>query len=119
MSRKLSAEDIFDTVEVDLWGNAYTLRTITKSVSPKLDAAMKTLNDMPDDATDAKRVAGLIGTIDVLLAPVGEVQTAKALLDAQWKADKLGLDWLSAFVDALIEEAHNRRRPTSASTNGA
>lgn len=113
MSRKLSADDIFDIVEVDLWGNGYTLRQITKSISPKVDKAEKAIQDLPDDATDDAVAKAMITVVDLLLEPSNGEPAAAVLLGDLWKTDKLGLDWLTTFVERLGEEAEQRRRPTS------
>lgn len=119
MSRKLSATQLFEDVEVDLWGNAYTLRTMTKTVVAALDKAQTALDNLPDDATNDKLVAAMITVLDVSLEPVADAPTVKVLLSGLWKEDKLGLDWLHAFLDALGDEAIARRRPTSAPRTGA
>ncbi|MBX5461643.1 MAG: hypothetical protein IRZ28_11205 [Steroidobacteraceae bacterium] len=111
---KLNAAELFDTLEVDLWGNAYTLRHTTRSVAAKLDEATKASAELGDDASDDDQVRALVRIIDVLLEPAEDTPSAEQLLMGLWRDDKLGMDWLLGFVDALTEEAANRRRPTSA-----
>jgi hypothetical protein len=114
VSRKLSAADIFDTVEVDLWGNAYTLRTITKSVAGKLTHAQLSVQALDPETQDENELARLmIELIDLLLEPAENTKAAVDVLVPLWDEDKLGLDWLTAFSRSLQEEAEARRRPTS------
>lgn len=114
--RKLSAEDIFDTLEVDLWGNLYTLRATTRSQLTKFEEAQKRAADLDADESLSQTEAharALIDVTDIVLEPVGGCSTAGELLTEQWEQDKLGIDWLIAFVETLKEEAQARRRPTS------
>ena len=114
MARKLTAAEIFDDVEVDLWDNAYTMRTVTRTIADRLDKAQKKANEL-DPATVSNNEAAktLIGLVDILLEPAAGVVTAGKLLTDLWTEDKLGLDWLTAFAEALQGEASARRRPTS------
>jgi hypothetical protein len=115
MARKLSAANVFDTLEVDLWGNQYTLREITRSVGDKLTDAQAKARALDDDSPADDVAAAVIGVVDVLLQPGGtDVPDACELLGGRWEADDLGLDWLNAFAESLQEEAGARRRPTSA-----
>lgn len=116
MKRKLSAADIFDTLEVDLWGHLYTLRAITRSIVGKFEEAQKKAAELDADekTSDSEALAAaLIGIVDIVLEPVGPIASAGELLTEQWEKDALGIDWLTAFVDTLTEEAQARRRPTS------
>jgi hypothetical protein len=115
MARKLSAADLFDTLEVDLWGNNYTLREITRSVNDRLTEAQAKVDKLDDDSPGDEIAEAVIGVADVLLAPAGsDVPPAAEVLGKRWEADELGLDWLQAFAESLQEEAGARRRPTSA-----
>lgn len=115
MGRKLTAADMFDTLEVDLFGNSYRLREITRSVGEKLNDAQRTAGELTEDSRPDDIAAAVIGVIDVILAPLAEdTPTVAAVLGEMWEQDKLGLDWLNAFAESLQEEAGARRRPTSA-----
>jgi hypothetical protein len=115
MARKLSATEIFETVEVDLWGAAYTMRQITRSSAQRLDDAQAKAADIDETSTDrAAAAAALIELVDILLEPAAGTKPATEVLTALWESDELGFDWLTAFVEALQEEAAARRRPTSA-----
>lgn len=120
MAKKLSAASMFDTLEVDLWGSEYTLRQITRSVAEKMVEAQTTAAELQaktidGEDTDPGEVAtSLIRVIDIVLAPVGDARPAGDVLTELWEADELGLDWLTAFSQAIQEEANNLRRPTSA-----
>jgi hypothetical protein len=106
---------VFDQLEVELWdGEKYTLRESTKSVAKRLEAAATKLSELSDDAADDDQIGALLDFVDVMLEPVGDAPAARAVLWQRWEDDKLGIDWLGAFVQSLQEEAENRRRPTSA-----
>jgi hypothetical protein len=111
---KLSAAELFENLEIDMWGSGYTLRPVTRSVAEKLDQAQVDVQGVDEDDNDAL-VGAMLGMLDVMLAPSGDNTTSvKDLLTKKWEADELGIDWLTAFVESLQEEAGNRRRPTSA-----
>ncbi len=115
MTRKLNAADMFDTLEVDLWGNAYKLREITRSVGEKLQEAQKASNELDEDSSPDDAAKALIAVVDVILDPQGDdAPDAADVLGDLWDKDQLGLDWLTAFSESLQEEAAMRRRPTSA-----
>lgn len=117
-ARRLSAADLFDTLDVDLWGNHYTLREITRSVIVKLNDAQKQLEGLDEEKADTDEFAhAMIQIVDVLLKPVDDGPPATDVLTPLWDDDKMGVDWLTAFVETLQEEAGARRRPTSPQTN--
>lgn len=118
--RKLNAAELFDSLEIDLWGHVYTLRPVTRSVSARIDALQEragelTGDDREGDATTDDLTGTLIELIDVMLQPVDDGDDAGPLLRDMWDEDKLGLDWINAFVESLQEESAARRRPTSRS----
>lgn len=118
--RRLSAAEVFDEVEVDLWGEVFRLREITRSVSERIDTASKQAEEVGDEASGDEAAAALITVIDVLLEPVNaDGVTAGELLRARWEDDTLGLDRLAAFAESMQEEAGARRRPTSAMKSAA
>jgi hypothetical protein len=55
MSRKITASEIFDTVEIDLWGNAYTLRDLTRTVSEQVDQARKAALELDEESSSPIR----------------------------------------------------------------
>lgn len=114
MARKLSATEIFDELEVDLWGNLYTLRTITRSISEQVDVERSKLDDIDDNDT-GQIARALITLVGIILKPKGDAPPADELLTGRWEADELGIDWLHAFNQSLQEEAAARRRPTHSS----
>lgn len=114
MPRTLSAAELLDTLDVDLWGNKYTMRQVTKSVSKRMDDAQQKLQSINEETVDSNTAAvALIGVVDVLLEPSDGAPAAADLLTGLWDEDKLGMDWLNVFSDALMEEFKTRRRPTS------
>lgn len=120
MGRKITATEIFDSVEVDLWGNEYKLRDLTRSTSSKLEEAQARAAALDPDDNDSDAAAeALIDVIDVMIAPVGKTPAAGEMLKARWEADELGVDWLVAFAETLRDEAQARRRPTSVTPTGA
>lgn len=119
MARKITATEIFDTVEIDLWGNAYTLRESTRTMTQRLLEAQREARELDTENADPDEMAKtLIGVVDILIAPVNGAGPAADLLTPLWEKEELGLDWLSAFVQTLEEEAGARRRPTSPTRSG-
>lgn len=123
MGRRITATEILDTLEVDLWGNIYNLREMTRTVSQKLtDAQARARETAVDQDGDQDAAAkALIDVLDILLEPKGEFaeKPAGTMLGELWKTDKLGLDWLGAFAETLREESDARRRPTSPPTSAS
>jgi hypothetical protein len=120
MGRKITAANIFDSVEIDLWGNAYTLREGTRSISEKLQEAQAQARELDQETASVDDLAdALIGILDILLAPAEGGASSADVLRPLWEEDRLGLDWLSAFVSSLEEEAGQRRRPTSPTRRSA
>lgn len=113
MSRRISAAEVLDTVKVDLWDNEYELREITRSVGKRLRDAQVKAQKLSEDSDGDSVAKALIEAVDILLKGADGTPDASAVLTPLWKDDKLGLDWLTAFAEALQEEATSRR-PTSA-----
>lgn len=91
---------------VDVYGKQFTLRRITRSVEKALSQADRNMRSNDEDA-DGDAVVGILADVmDALLAPAnGHRTTAKKLVMDQWNADKLSLDQVKKFADALQEQA--------------
>lgn len=93
---------------VDVFGQAYRLRSVTRSVQRALDKVDKELKVLTndDDADGDGLVALLADAIDAMAAPEGNNKVpAKKLIVEKWKADELSLDGLRRFSDQLQEQA--------------
>lgn len=111
MSR-ISIQQAFEPVEVDLWaddgGALYNTKPVTRSVSQKVQEIQGKAAELPDDADDAA-VELLAQVFDALLVPAnGGRKKPSAVVMAKWKADKVSQPELFAFVDNLTEAS----RPT-------
>lgn len=117
---RITAADLFDEVDVDLWGTEFRLREGTRSVQTKLATAQDAIKDIDETDPDAM-AAAVIALLDALLEPVangdGKRTHAKTVLDKQWKADKLGLDRLLAISDQIQKAVEDRGRPSSPTAN--
>lgn len=112
MPRKLSSDNVFDTLEVEVEGNSYTMRSITRSISKKIAELERRTLEFEEDDIDGVAEA-MMELIDMHLEPANGCPPVGALLKERWESDVLGLDWLIAFSTSLQEESQARRRPTS------
>lgn len=113
MPRLTLADLTAEPTTLELDGHVYTVRTMSRSVEAKHDAALKKFKEADDDSD--KNVDLLAKTIETLMAaPEGAPPIAKALV-AAWKADTLGLGQIHALYDGAAEASF--ARPTSRRTN--
>lgn len=109
MSRITLADLTAETTTFDLFGGSYQVRTMSRSVQKKYDAAQQTLVDYEGDDGD-KAFALLADAIDALLEPLeGAQPMKKALVDA-WKRDEVHLGQARALYERTQEAA--LARPT-------
>jgi hypothetical protein len=102
----LEAPKLEDQPEVDVFGRAYAVRPVTRSVQIKLaemEAAAETVQ-----GADAE-FAVIADQFDVLLAPVnGQRTPASKLLLENWKAERLATPALAAFFQDVLQLAAER-----------
>lgn len=112
---RITAADLFDEFELDLWGHVYRLREGTKSVSAKIREREKAIDALPDDADEDAVFDALAEMLDVMLEPIndGDRTHAKTVLTRKWKAQEVGLDRVEAITNLLAEEAVMRKVPPS------
>lgn len=124
MSRTITAAELFDEIEVDLWGAKFKVREATKSLNAKMEEPYKRLEavETDDDAEADQLVEALADVLDVLLEPLGDEEgkkvKAKTVLMREWNGDRISLGRLIALFQSLEEEVGTRRRPTNESQNG-
>lgn len=115
MAQMIIAADLFDDIELDLWGNVFRLREGTRSVAIKLAKLQKAQDELADDEHD-KQAASFADILDALLEPIAsngqKPATAKSVVMAKWKADELGLDRLVSLSNHIQTAALQRGRPT-------
>lgn len=98
---------------VELFDHKFTVKRVTRSVQKALEQVDKKLSaDAASDADDDsdKIVALMAEGLNALLAPAGHKSSAKTVLVACWKDDRLSLDQLHSLYDGVQESA--AARPT-------
>jgi hypothetical protein len=104
----LGAVDPASRPVVDVFGKAYRLKAVTRSVQKALDKVEKDIRAFyADDDADGEKFAVLVASaLDELLDPDGDNRTrAKTLIVEKWKADELPIDELRRFFDGVQERA--------------
>lgn len=132
---KISTADLFDPVEIDLWGNRYNLRETTRSMEEKLAAKEAELAELnlprqkeAEEAAEAgepgpgydsvfaeKSLALSADMLDIMLDPIAEGEEkpthAKALIMRKYKADEIGINHVNSLVQKL-NQTLQEQRPT-------
>lgn len=93
---------------VDVFGKAYRLRLITRSVQKSLEKVDRDLRlFMKDEDAESDALVDLLAEgLDALLAPDGGHRTpVKKIVVDKWNADEVSLDELRRFSDDLQEQA--------------
>ena len=120
MAKTISAAELFEDVDVDLWGAQYRLREGTRDVQMKLAKAQAVLDglDEVEDADPDAVVAALADVLDVLIEPLGDdggkKVKAATVINRKWTANELGVERLTAIAESIVNAAESRGRPTSA-----
>jgi hypothetical protein len=114
MARKtISVADLFDDVEINLWGDSkFRLRPRTRSIEEKVIAKQKEFEGLPEDTPPEDAIAPIAALLDILLEPVPEEGSkkvsAKTVIVREYKADKIGLSHVLALSERLVEVANER-----------
>jgi uncharacterized protein with von Willebrand factor type A (vWA) domain len=107
-----AATDLFEVVEVDLWGPKFSLNQPTRVVENNMEKALEALMEQPDDASDEDTFAAICEVIDALLTPIpdeeGKKSAAKTVLKAKYKAQEIGIGHINQLMEALMEERASR-----------
>lgn len=109
-----AATDLFEPIEVDLWGPKFSVRQPTRAVERKVEEAFKALEALPEDAAEDTAIDALAELLNVLLEPIadedGKKTHAKTVVKSKYKADEIGL----GHVEMLFERISVLRaeRPT-------
>lgn len=89
-----AATDLFQPVEVELWGRTYTVTEPTRAVERKHQDALDAAEKLPDDASDEQFFDAEVEILDVLLEPApvedGKKLRAKTHLTQLYKQGKIG-----------------------------
>jgi hypothetical protein len=108
MSKKLVAStDLFDAIEVDLWGDNFVVRQPTRAVERKVEEAAKGLDEMDDGTTPEEVVAAMGDMLDAILEPVpneeGKKRHAKTVVKERYAADQIGFAHIEALLDKIAQ----------------
>jgi hypothetical protein len=103
-----------EPVIVELFGKAYRLKPITKTVQKNLEKVTADLNSaFADEDADGDRIVKVLAEgIDALLGIEGAHRTpAKKVILDRWDADKLSVTQLNQIFEGL-QEQEATARPT-------
>jgi hypothetical protein len=96
---RVAIEQDHTPVEVDLWGTVFEAKPLSRSLSGDWDEAMQRVWEAEND-DDSVRLLG--AALDIRLKPTGGgKKKPSAVLAEKWKADKLTVPQVNAFIQAL------------------
>jgi hypothetical protein len=102
---RITIDQAFEPVEVDLWGSEYRTRARTRTVQKQVQEKLAAFYASEDDDESVK----LLGeAFDAWFEPVGDAGKPSELVASKWEADELTVGQLLGFLDSLGDEA----RPT-------
>jgi len=108
-----AATDLFEAVEVDLWGPKFSVVQPTRAVERKIVDALKSVEDIPDDADEDVIFDALAGILDLQLEPIpgedGKKTRAKTVVKGLYKDGKIGIAHLEALFEVIA--SHRAERP--------
>lgn len=114
MPRTITTADLFDKVNVELWGAKFRLRESTRSVEEKVSAQWEAFQNVDDEAQGWDALLPLADLLDILLEPAGEdgekKTHAKTVIKREYDADNIGLSHVIALCERMGEAS--RTRPT-------
>lgn len=105
MSANFTLGDSFDEVEINLYGETYTVRPITRSV---LDKSGPLEQEIRDAETGDQLVSATGDFLDYMLERGKQQRKPSAILAEKWEADTLRVNLLLPLVAAVT----NPPRPT-------
>jgi hypothetical protein len=109
-----AATDLFEAIEVDLWGTKFSVVQPTRAVERKIIEALKAVEDIPDDADEETVFDALAGILDLQLDPIpgedGKKTRAKTVVRNLYKDGKIGIAHLEALFEVIA--AHRAERPS-------
>lgn len=104
-----AATDLFESIEVDLWGPKFSVRQPTRAVEKKVAATLEAIEQLPENAEDKVVIDHLCDLLDVFLEPIpdeeGKRTHAKTIIRKMYSDEKIGL----AHVEALFERISELR----------
>lgn len=104
-----AATDLFESIEVDLWGPKFSVRQPTRAVEKKVAATLEDIQNLPEDADDKVVVDALCDLLDIFLEPLpdedGKKTHAKTIVRKMYADEKIGV----AHVEALFEKISDLR----------
>lgn len=114
MARTVTTADLFEPVNVELWGAKFKLRESTRSVEEKVAAQWEAFQSVDDEATGMDAIEPLADLLDILLEPLGDEggkkTHAKTVIKREYEADNIGLSHVIALCERMGETS--RERPT-------
>lgn len=108
-----ASTDLFEPVELNLWGSKYSLLEPTRKVEKAVETAQKVVDDLSDDAPEEEQFAAIVGVVDEMLEPLPDEAgkkppRAKTVLKGLFKQEKIGAGHVIKLMDALAEARTER-----------
>lgn len=114
MPKTITTTDLFEPINVELWGSKFRLREGTRTVEEKMQAQWEAFEQLPEDAPAKDSIEPLADLLDILLEPLGDEDgkkvAAKTVIKREYKADNIGLAHVIALCERMGEASG--RRPT-------
>lgn len=109
-----AATDLFETIEVDLWGAKFSVVQPTRAVEKKIGEALEEIEKIPEDADEDTVFDALAGILDLQLDPIpgegGKKTRAKTVVKGLYKDGKIGIGHIEALFELIAQ--HRAERPT-------
>jgi hypothetical protein len=90
---------------VELFGHAYRVNAITRSVQKRLEKIQPLIDNLQDEDDSDKSIATLADALAELLEPEEDAPSPKKTITDAWKADKLNLGQINALFERVQEAA--------------
>jgi hypothetical protein len=112
MARKkvIKASELFEPVEVDLWGTRFKLREMVGSLEDQINELWESLEE--SDKSLKEELPRFLEFIGLYLEPIpdedGKKVTAAAAIKRELKADKIGISHVFALSRQLLTRGAHR-----------
>ncbi len=123
-NRKITVAELFEPVDIDIFGTVCSLRVPTRSTEEKtstkeveLDEASQTVAELDLDEIEARKVLMplFFDLLDLMLEPAEKDEKkvhAKTIVKKLYDDDKIGLGTIRALITEIAKVRAEERRPT-------
>ena len=101
-----AATDLFESIEVDLWGTKFSVRQPTRAFEKKINDLIESLGDVPE-GDDSVQLEHYCDILNIVLEPIpdenGKKTQAKTVLKKLYAEEAIGVAHVSALLDRISE----------------